>query len=41
MITFTDPMYQGIYHGKSYHPPDLDAVLQRSYESDVQKVIEI
>lgn len=35
---FTDPMYQGIYHGKSCHPPDLDNVLKRSYEGGVDKV---
>ena len=33
-----DPMYQGIYHGKSYHPPDLDDVLKRSHDSGVTKV---
>lgn len=27
----TDSMFQGEYHGKSYHAPDLDAVLQRAW----------
>lgn len=27
----TDAMFKGEYHGKSYHAPDLDAVLQRAY----------
>ena len=31
-------MYQGVYHGKSVHPPDLDAVLQRSYDGGLSKV---
>jgi TatD DNase family protein len=36
-----DEMYQGNYHGadKSYHPPDLDAVLQRSWNAGVKKII--
>ena len=35
---FLDPVYQGIYHSKLAHPPDLDAVLQRSYDIGVKKV---
>ena len=35
---FLDPVYQGIYHSKLVHPPDLDAVLQRSYDIGVKKV---
>ena len=36
-----DDMFTGNYHGsdKSYHPPDLDAVLQRSWDAGVQKII--
>lgn len=26
-------MYQGVYNDKSYHPPDLDAVLQRAWDA--------
>ena len=32
-------MYQGEYHGKQYHEPDLDAVLQRAWASGVEKII--
>ena len=35
----TDGMYQGRYHGKQYHDPDLTLVLQRAWESGVQKII--
>ncbi|XP_011407800.2 PREDICTED: putative deoxyribonuclease TATDN1 isoform X2 [Amphimedon queenslandica] len=35
----TDPMYQGVYYGKNCHPPDLDSVLKRSYETGVEKII--
>jgi TatD DNase family protein len=36
-----DEMYQGRYHGSdtAYHPPDLDAVLQRSWGAGVDKII--
>ena len=37
-LLYTDPMYQGVYHGKDYHSPDLDSVLKRSYEAGVEKV---
>lgn len=32
-------MYQGCYHGKKYHEPDLDAVLQRAWQAGVEKII--
>ncbi|KAK9803150.1 hypothetical protein WJX72_003337 [[Myrmecia] bisecta] len=32
-------MYQGKYHGKAYHPPDLDKVLKRSWSAGVEKLI--
>ena len=32
-------MYQGHYHGKDVHSPDMDAVLQRSWAVGVQKII--
>ena len=34
-----DSMYQGTYHGKPRHEPDLDLVLKRSYNSGVHKII--
>jgi Tat protein secretion system quality control protein TatD with DNase activity len=34
-----DGMYQGHYHGKEYHSPDLDAVLARAWASGVEKII--
>ena len=35
----TDGMFQGRYHGKQHHEPDLDAVLQRSWAAGVEKII--
>jgi len=35
----TDPMYQGIYHGSQKHPPDLDKVLERSWNNNLSKII--
>jgi hypothetical protein len=35
-----DSMYNGVYNeGKSYHPPDLDAVLARAWDSGLRKII--
>ncbi|KAL7507029.1 hypothetical protein ACHAXN_004247 [Cyclotella atomus] len=36
-----DSMYQGIYHGKTRHEPDLDLVLQRSYDSGIRSIISL
>ncbi|XP_065897209.1 deoxyribonuclease TATDN1-like [Dysidea avara] len=35
----TDPMFNGVYHGKQVHPGDLDAVLQRAFDTGVDKII--
>ena len=35
----TDSMYQGIYGGKHYHEPDLDAVLDRAWAAGVTRII--
>lgn len=35
----TDPVYQGIYHGLQKHQPDLDKVLERSWNNNVSKII--
>ncbi len=35
----TDTMYQGVYGGKQYHPPDLDAVLNRAWAVGVERII--
>ena len=32
-------MYQGEYHGKTKHKPDLDSVLQRSWQHGLDKMI--
>lgn len=32
-------MYQGIYHGLQKHQPDLDKVLERSWNNNVSKII--
>lgn len=35
-----DAMFQGVYNeGRSYHPPDLNAVLQRAWDAGVQRII--
>lgn len=34
-----DKMYQGEYNGKQAHEPDLDRVLQRAWDSGVEKII--
>jgi len=34
-----DSMYQGTYHGKQRHEPDLDIVLARAYENGVNRII--
>ena len=36
-----DAMYQGTYHGKERHEPDLDLVLQRSYNNGIRRVISL
>ncbi|XP_051174819.1 deoxyribonuclease TATDN1 [Leptopilina boulardi] len=35
----TDPMYQGIYHESQKHQPDLDKVLERSWDNNLSKII--
>lgn len=35
----TDPAYQGIYHGFQKHQPDLDKVLERSWDNNISKII--
>lgn len=35
----TDPMYQGIYNGIQKHQPDLDNVLERSWNNNLSKII--
>lgn len=32
-------MYQGIYHGSQKHLPDLDKVLERSWNNNISKII--
>ncbi|KAG8034789.1 hypothetical protein G9C98_007865 [Cotesia typhae] len=34
-----DPMYQGIYNGSQKHHPDLEVVLQRSWENNLSRII--
>lgn len=38
-VNLTDPMFQGIYHGKSKHPADLEAVLRRAKGKGVERVL--
>lgn len=35
----TDPMYQGVYNGSKKHEPDLDKVLERSWNNNLSKII--
>ena len=35
----TDTMYQGEYHGSKKHEPDLDQVLDRSWNQGLDKII--
>ena len=32
-------MYQGVYNGSPKHEPDLDKVLERSWENNLSKII--
>ena len=36
-----DSMYQGTYHSKERHEPDLDIVLQRAYDKGVHKIVSL
>jgi len=36
-----DSMYQGTYHSKERHEPDLDIVLQRAYDKGVTKIVSL
>lgn len=38
-VNLTDAMYKGIYHGSKKHEGDLEAVLQRAWNSGMQKMI--
>jgi TatD DNase family protein len=38
-VNLTDEMYQGVYHGKKYHEPDLTQVLKRAREAGVEQLI--
>ncbi|KAF7488151.1 Putative deoxyribonuclease TATDN1 [Sarcoptes scabiei] len=35
----TDLMFQGIYHGKQVHPPDIESVLERSIKIGIEKIM--
>ena len=38
-VNLTDAMYKGIYHGSKKHEGDLEAVLQRTWNIGMQKMI--
>jgi len=38
-VNLTDDMYNGVYHGKKLHEPDLDLVLKRAAEASVNHLI--
>lgn len=35
----TDPMFQGVYHGKQKHDADYDAVLGRAWDAGVKRIV--
>lgn len=35
----TDGMFQGVYNGTQKHPSDLDIVLERSWQTGLDKII--
>ncbi|RAL48918.1 hypothetical protein DM860_001238 [Cuscuta australis] len=38
-VNLTDSMFKGIYNGKQYHPPDIQAVLKRAWAAGVDRII--
>lgn len=38
-VNFTDPMFQGSYNGKHYHPSDLEEVILRAKTFNVRKML--
>lgn len=38
-VNLTDPMFQGIYHGKKRHAPDLEAVINRAKAQGVERIL--
>lgn len=38
-VNLTDPQYTGVYHGKSKHASDLDAVVARAKARGVEKIL--
>lgn len=38
-VNLTDPMFQGVYHGKTRHAPDLDAVISRAKGLGVERML--
>lgn len=38
-VNLTDPMYQGQYHGKNRHQPDIEAVVGRARDAGVEKIL--
>lgn len=38
-VNLTDPMYQGQYHGKSRHPSDVEAVVERARQHGVERIL--
>eukprot|EP01012_Entosiphon_sulcatum_P063073 TRINITY_DN9000_c0_g1_i1.p2 TRINITY_DN9000_c0_g1~~TRINITY_DN9000_c0_g1_i1.p2 ORF type:complete len:336 (-),score=60.77 TRINITY_DN9000_c0_g1_i1:1606-2613(-) len=38
-VNLTDPMFRGEYNGKPAHGPDIDLVLQRAVDANVQRMI--
>lgn len=38
-VNLTDPMFQGKYHGRKRHDPDLPAVLERAKGKGVERIL--
>jgi hypothetical protein len=38
-VNLTDPQFQGRYHGRQKHNPDLPSILQRAKDAGVQRIL--
>ena len=38
-VNLTDPMFEGIYHGKRRHQSDLEAIVQRAKDARVERIL--
>lgn len=38
-VNLTDSMFEGVYHGKTKHAPDLEAVIARAKSQGVERIL--